>query len=265
METEKTNQTKMKDFSLFCWNIANPSLERATKQAEWLRKRPEDVLVLTEAKHSEGCMFLERYFQAYGYSVIFPKPEGKEFSVIIVSRYVLIPSNFSTKVNYLQARVASVKLNFLNNDLEIIATYVPSRDSSKEKIEKKKRFLNGLTNALEAFSKSSMRIFCGDLNILEPDHVPHYPFFEEWEYSFYRSLAGNYQFKDAFRHLYPLAQEYSWVGRTGGGYRYDHCFISNNLVPLLRRCYYLHEPRKIKLSDHSALITEMISGTQIVL
>jgi len=56
----------MNNFSLFCWNISNPSLERAGQQAQWLRKRPEDIFVLTETKKSEGCLFLERYFQAFG-------------------------------------------------------------------------------------------------------------------------------------------------------------------------------------------------------
>lgn len=254
---EIKNISQSNNFSLFCWNIANPSIERVSKQVEWLRKRPEDVLVLTEAKQSEGCIFLERYFQAYGYNVVFPKPEGKEYGVIIVSKHSPTLSNFSAQVNYLQARVVSVKLNLPNGELEIIAVYVPSRDSSLEKIDKKKRFLKNLDNALETNQRFSMRIFCGDLNILEPDHIPHYPFFEEWEYDFYRNLIGKHQFRDAFRYLYPSIQEYSWVGRTGDGYRYDHCFVSENFLPLLTKCHYLHEPREIKLSDHSALIAEL--------
>jgi exonuclease III len=56
---------------------------------------------------------------------------------------------------------------------------LPSRDSSQEKIDKKKRFLESLTNALKIAPRFSMRIFCGDLNILEPNHIPHYPFFEK--------------------------------------------------------------------------------------
>lgn len=254
MEIKDLSQTNK--FSLFCWNIANPSIERAGKQAEWLHRRSEDILVLTEAKKSEGCIFLERYFQAYGYNVIFSKPNEKEFGVIIVSKHSLSLSNFSTCVDYLQARVASIKLNLPSGELEIIGTYVPSRDSSSEKIDKKKRFLENLTSALETNLQISKRIFCGDLNILEPDHIPHYSFFEEWEYDFYRSLT-KLQLKDAFRHFYPSIQEYSWIGRTGDGYRYDHCFISENLLPLLKKCYYFHEPREIKLSDHSAIITEL--------
>lgn len=254
METKKNQTSK---FSLFCWNIANPSAERAGKQAEWLRKRPEDILVLTEAKRSEGCIFLERYFQAYGYNVVFSKPGEKEFGVIIVSKYLLTPSSFSTYIDYLQARVDSVKLTLPSGEIEIIGVYVPSRDSSPEKTDKKRRFLKSLTNALEEAPQFSRRIFCGDLNVLEPSHIPHYPIFEKWEYDFYHNLT-NYQLKDAFRHLHPSAQEYSWVGRTGDGYRYDHCFVSENLLPSLKKCYYLHEPREeeIKLSDHSALICE---------
>jgi len=254
MEIKNISQTN--NFSLFCWNIANPSVERAGRQAEWLRKRPEDILVLTEAKQSKGCIFLERYFQAYGYNVVFPKPEGKEFGVIIVSKHLLAPSNFSAHVDYLQARVVSTKLNLPSYELEIIGVYVPSRDSSYEKTDKKKRFLESLTNALKRVSRPSRRIFCGDLNVLEPNHIPHYPFFAEWEYDFYRNLT-KYQLKDAFRHLHPSIQEYSWVGRTGDGYRYDHCFVSGDLLPLVEKCYYFHEPREIKLSDHSALITEL--------
>lgn len=250
------NLVQKNKFSLFCWNIANPSIERANKQAEWLRKRPEDVLVLTEAKRSKGCIFMERYFQAYKYNVAFLKPEGKEFGVIIASKHPLMQSNFSNHIDYLQARVTSVKLNFLNNELEIIGVYVPSRNSNYEKIDRKKRFLENLTNVLKTTHQPSNQIFCGDLNILEPNHVPYYPFFKEWEYNFYRDLIKN-QLKDAFRHLHPSNQEYSWVGRTGDGYRYDHCFVSENLLPLVQKCYYFHKPREIRLSDHSAIIVEL--------
>jgi len=254
MEIKNISQTN--NFSLFCWNIANPSLERAGRQAEWLRKRPEDILVLTEAKKSKGCVFLERYFQAYGYKVIFPKPKEEEFGVIIASKCLLTPSKFSTYVDYLQARVTSVKLNLPGGEIEIIGVYVPSRDSSPEKIDKKKSFLESLTHALERAPRPSRRIFCGDFNILEPNHVPHYSFFRGWEYDFYRSLT-KYQLKDAFRHLHPSIQEYSWVGRTGDGYRYDHCFVSENLLSSVEKCYYFHESREMKLSDHSALIAEL--------
>lgn len=243
-------------FSLFCWNVGNPSFERASEQALWLHKQGFDVLVLTECKRSRGCFFLERYFQAYGYHVVFPKPEGNEFGVFLASRYPLMPSVFSDRVDYLSSRVASAIVSYPTTKLEIIGIYVPSRNSSYEKKKKKRHFLNKLLDALEAVPIYLPRIFCGDLNIIEPNHTPRYPVFENWEYEFYEALSS-FKLKDAFRHLNPSLQEYSWIGRTGDGYRYDHCFVSIDLLQAVHKCYYLHKPRNLKLSDHSALVIEI--------
>lgn len=92
----------------------------------------------------------------------------------------------------------------------------------------------------------------GDLNVLEPGHQPHYPFFAPFEYDFYRALTAKHGLTDAFRHLHPDASEYNWVGRTGDGYRYDHAFCSVGLTAAISTCEYLHEPHD-RLSDHSAL------------
>ena len=249
------NEDSSSNFSLFCWNIGNPSIERAEKQAAWLHKRSEDVFILTETKESKGCSFLEEYFRTHDYDVVFPKPKEKGYGVMIVSKYLLKPSIFSNQIRYLQARVVSVKLKTSSGWLEIIGTYVPSRDSSYEKVTRKKEFLENLGSAFRSSQDGDKRIFCGDLNILEPNHVPVYSFFQKWEYSFYQNLI-KHQFKDVFRYFSPDSREYSWVGRTGDGYRYDHCFASEGLLPSARECHYFHDPRKARLSDHSALIAK---------
>lgn len=246
----------MNNISLFCWNIANPSIERAAKQGEWLRKRPEQILILTEIKRSDGCIFLQRYLESYGYYTIFPKLEDREYGTMIASRHPLLKSSFSDYVNFLPARVAAAAISSPVGVLEIIGVYVPSRDISLEKIRRKKRFLEDTIQALKNAPKPTYRIFCGDFNVLEPDHAPHYSFFKKWEYAFYKDLM-DYQLEDAFRHINPLLQEYSWVGRTGDGYRYDHCFVSKNILPAVEKCFYLHEPREARLSDHSAIIAEL--------
>ena len=246
-------------FTFFCWNINNPSLKRARNQAAWLRKQSADVFVLTECKHSEGCNFLEKYFQTFGYYVVSSKPEKNEYGVMIISKHKLTKSIFSNHIDYLQSRVISVKVPFFNDELEVIGIYVPSRDSSYEKKERKKRFIKKLISVLEKENNSIRRVFCGDFNVLEPKHIPHYPIFENWEYAFYSNLT-KYHLKDAFRYLNPEIQEYSWVGRKGDGYRYDHFFVTSYLIPLVQKCYYYHEPREMKLSDHSALISTLRCG-----
>lgn len=252
---EKNNKRNRKTCRIFCWNIRNPSLSRARKQALWLRKMPFDVLILTETKNSAGCSFLEQYFGFCGYHVFFPKPGENEYGTMIISRFLSEKSPFSNSVNHFRARVVSIRLvEFL--DIEVIGTYAPSRDASDTRKERKHQFLESIKKALELSSPLTSLIFCGDFNILEPNHIPHYSRFESWEYDFYNHLL-DISLKDAFRIHTQNEMDYSWVGRTGDGYRFDHCFVSHDLAPLVAECYYLHEPRNRKLSDHSGIVTTL--------
>ena len=143
--------------------------------------------------------------------------------------------------------------------VRIIAAYVPSRDASPEKVERKRRFLEELSGELEeAAGSSGPAVLLGDLNILEPEHRPRYAFFKPFEYEFYRRLACG-GWVDAFRLRHPGADEYSWVGRTGDGYRYDHAFVSQALASKVVSCRYLHDIRECegRWTDHSALTVDL--------
>jgi exodeoxyribonuclease-3 len=191
----------MKNLSIFIWNIANPSLERARKQAEWIHKRKEDVFVLTEIKTSRGCLFLKKYFEAYRYYILFPDIEDKEYGSMIVSKIPLLGGALKY-MDFLPSRVMWGKLSFFDKDIEVVSAYVPSRDASEKKIKKKKLFLQAFLDALQKSNLNNPRIICGDFNVLEPNHNPHYPFFKDWEYDFYNRLS-QYQLSDAWRFLHP--------------------------------------------------------------
>lgn len=256
-------ETKAKDaLSILCWNVGNPSIERARKQAEWLCNRPEDIFVLTEVKNSEGCLLLERHFKFFfGCDVMFQKPDANEYGVMIIGKTRFVTSDFCKRINYLRPRVASVRLALSGTELEIIGLYVPTKGFSQEKAERKKAFIEEVVAALDASPLTFGTVLCGDLNILEPDHVPRYPDYQDWEYAFYSKLQDS-GLKDAFRQLHPDAREYSWVGRSNDGYRFDHSFVSPDLLPKLKDCRYLHETRELGLSDHSALVTEFLPMKQ---
>jgi exodeoxyribonuclease-3 len=242
---------------LLTLNIGNPSPERAERQLGWLATREEDVLVLTETRASRGCHLLADRFTAAGYTVAFPQPEQGEYGTMIVARVASQPGTWASRLDYLSARAASLTLPIGNAaTVEVVGLYVPSRDASEAKVIRKRRFLDGCLDALAAgdaqADPAGELVLLGDLNILEPDHQPHYPFFHPFEYAFYRRLA-DLGLVDAFRHLHPGLVEHSWVGRTGDGYRYDHAFLSKTLLDALDGCAYVHEPRSLRLSDHSAL------------
>ena len=62
---------------------------------------------------------------------------------------------------------------------------------------------------------------------------------------------------DTYRHCNNEKQEYSWVGRTNDGYRYDYGFVSADLKTSILDCRYLHETRKNGLTDHSGIVIEL--------
>jgi exodeoxyribonuclease III len=238
--------------SLLTFNIGNPSAGRAERQLAWLASRDEHVLVLTETKASAGCKLMADAFTSAGYAVCYPEPPPGEYGTMIIAKVPVLPDSFGDQVGYLPSRAAAATVPAPGGPLLVIGVYVPSRDASADKTERKRKWLAACDAAL-ASAAGKRVLLLGDLNILEPNHEPRYGFFAPFEYDFYRSLTGPHGLADAFRHLHPGAAEYSWVGRTGDGYRYDHAFCSAHLRDQVTSCDYLHDPRTGRLSDHSAL------------
>jgi exodeoxyribonuclease-3 len=243
----------MPELSLLTLNIANPSPERAERQLGWLASRDEDVLVLTETKDSAGCRLLADAFSRAGYHVSYPKPDNGDYGVMIASRVQARTDDFGDRLGYLASRAAAVTLPAPHGPIQVIGAYVPSRDASVEKTARKRKWLAACTAALASRAPAQPAVFLGDLNVLEPSHQPHYKFFGPFEYDFYRQLTDDCGLIDAFRALHPEKIEYSWVGRTGDGYRYDHIHCTTDLAVTLVSCDYHHQTRIDRLSDHSAL------------
>lgn len=93
-------------------------------------------------------------------------------------------------------------------------------------------------------------IAAGDLNVVEPGHIPHHAVYGEWGYDFYRSFAAA-GLTDAFRALRPTAAEHSWLGRSGQGYRFDHAFVTARYGAQVLRCGYDRGPVEQGLTDHA--------------
>lgn len=243
---------------LLTLNVGNPSEDRAQRQLQWLAGRPEDVLALTETRASAGCQLLADAFQRAGYVVSGAQPPPGRYGVMVASRLPLEADTWACRPLYLRERAASAVLRLPDGRaLRVVAVYVPSRDGSPEKVERKRRFLAELGSELGACADLPA-VLLGDLNVLEPEHRPGYPFFKPFEYDFYRCLGGH-GLVDAYRLQHPSEDEYSWVGRTGDGYRYDHAFVTRGLATAVRGCSYVHDVRvgAGRWTDHSALSLEL--------
>jgi len=255
-ELTESRQKSVDSGAIRClnWNIRNPSLRRATKQMRWLEKNSSDIVVLTEVKLSHGGVYIKDRLTSLGYTVIFPRPENEDYGVILAIRKSF-KATLKLRIDFLPYRVSSAVCNFSGKDTLIVGVYAPVWRNDKRK------------TFLEAFEKSitdeNLRrfvgwIILGDLNVLEPNHVPHHPVYKDWEY-FYEALI-KHGFVDAFRFFHPHEKEYSWFGREGNGYRFDHIFVSENILPFPENCSYIHDVRLEKLSDHSAMYLRIKSS-----
>lgn len=254
-DRKRTPEKEFSKLSIVNWNVAHPSLIRARKIADWLENRQENIFILTETSDSPGCDFLSDRLESLGFKVLFPKKE-KDFGAMLAFRE-LEAQELQACLDFLPHRAPAIFCKTPIGKIGIIGVYVPSSVSRNEVNGKKEKFQREFTKGIfEQKQNLSNLVVCGDLNVLEPRHQPHYSFLRNWEYEFYKSFEKN-GFFDAFRLFYPDVCEYSWYGREGYGYRYDHCFATKELKKYTKSCEYFHEPRKNRLSDHSAMILEL--------
>jgi exodeoxyribonuclease III len=92
----------------------------------------------------------------------------------------------------------------------------------------------------------------GDYNVIARTHRLLRPGFLPFEFGMLEALE-THGFADAHERCSPGEQPYSWIGRTGDGYRYDYFHIGGSLAGRITGCTYLHETRARRLTDHAAV------------
>ena len=250
----------MSDLLRLCTlNISGPSVQRAERLTEYLLGLEADVLVLTETRDNKGTELLIANLAAAGYDGAqrWRRPPSRERGVIVLSR--VRSSGFWPRrcVDLRHRLVYGVIRLGEQCPVRTVAAYVPSRDASQPKIERKRKFLAQMLEALEGAARDHHPVvLIGDLNIVSRDHEPRYAAFRSWEYEVFGRLA-EVGLVDVFAELHPGVQAHSWIGRTGNGYRYDYAFVSKELIDYVIACEYLNEPRERGLSDHAGLLLSL--------
>lgn len=242
-------------------NIGGPSVDRAARILEYLLALDADVWVLTETRATAGTRLIVDAFSERGHEVVATltmAPGERGVAVIAKAGQQMPLDDFVTPD--LGHRLAAATIPCAE-PLTAIGAYVPSRDTSPEKILRKQRFLAQMTELTREWSNKRL-VFIGDLNILARTHVPRFSAFKAWEYSALEALERN-GLADAYTQLHPDVQVHSWIGRKGAGYRYDYAFVAEGLVPNLVDCAYDHEPRLLGISDHAAVVLTLRTGAQV--
>lgn len=240
-------------------NIGAAAEERAGRILRWLRRRADDVVVLSETSGGPGTELLRAGLEEAGY-VTQLRPEAGERGVLVASRLPVEASLEQLDSVTLPCRAQGVVLA-TSPGLALLGVYVPSRDRSPEKIARKEGFMASLLSALRGLSPSLREslVLTGDYNAVARDHVPGLPGFFPYEYEFHDALADlGLSPAHELRPYGRLPHPHSWIGRTGIGYLYDYAHLGAAVAPRLRRCQYLQGPRQQRLTDHAALAIRVV-------
>ena len=240
--------------SVLTVNIGAASLERAGLLLDWLASRPEEVLVITETSAGPGTSWLLDRFRDAGYAVIkTPDADGERGSAV-VSR-VRLGMDLTTEFAGVSVpcRVSAAVL-VTEPAITMIGVYVPSRDRSVDKTERKQRFIRTLVAAFDKLPPEFREhlVLGGDYNVIGKTHKPLHPGFLPFEFGLLEGLRER-GLVDAYEHIARGEQAYSWIGRTGDGYRYDYLHVGSGLAGVIGACSYLHETRQLGLTDHAAV------------
>lgn len=152
-------------------------------------------------------------------------------------------------------------------DFVLLNIYFPNGTSGDERVEYKLEFYDKLFEFLGALRKTQSNIIiCGDYNtahneidLARPKENQNNSGFLEIERVKLDELI-ELGFSDVFRKRNPELVQYSWWSNRGlarennVGWRIDYFFVSNNLMPKVKDCFYEME---VQGSDHCPLVLDI--------
>ena len=221
---------------------------------DWLIETQANIIILTEAKSSKGCHHILSSLESFGFHIFFSDPIEGEYSTLIATKGFSC-QKWEVPLSLLPQRTETVILKTFLGDLRVAGIYFPSYGiqniGSSKRVDFQQQIIQWLTSLSNGGDIEGL-VIGGDLNIVEPDSIPHSMKFDEDGFNFYRGFV-KVGLIDAYRLIQPMTHEYSWVSREGEGQRLDHFFVSKGLSPHIIECSYDHTPRHSKISDHSAM------------
>lgn len=225
---------------ILSWNIRQGGGTRVAKIAMHIRSFNAEIVVLSEYRNNDSGMRLRGLMLSYGYRFQHVShANASDNSVAIFSK---LPCNQwlypNADPSYTHNIIASEFPAF-----KLYGMYLP---------HKKKHTLFDFL--LDEATKPEAGIMVGDFNsgINGVDQAG-----DSFWYEDKLKALSRLGYRDAFRVKQGAAREYSWYSHQGNGYRYDHTYVHESLLPIIKDCYYIHTWREEKLSDHSPMVLEL--------
>jgi exodeoxyribonuclease III len=249
-DDEITEDGPADELRLCTLNVNSPNPSRAQRIVNWLLATKSNTLVLTEMQPSEGGRHILACLQAEGFTTTCtPGWTDSRYLAAVATRGVETapaqPAGFDP-------RIAAVDLTTGDTTVRIVGIYGPANGMSAQSSARRREFQGRLLDYVATINHPALCVV-GDLNVVEPNHHPRLPAFEEHDYAFYTGLLA-LGLRDAYRELNPAGGDHSWINPRFGSQRLDHTLVSA-AAGEIRTCAYDHTTRADKLSDHAALLT----------
>lgn len=234
--------TRRSDLRAVVWNIRHGGGPRRHRIAEVLVGYTPDLVVLTEYRAAEPTDIIGQSLAGAGLahqysSVARPGVNGILVATRTVSREVREFPELEDHRHRL--------IEFTTEGVRVLACYFP-QGRDKEPV-----FRAVLDWA--ARHSTAPALILGDLNTGKHRIDEAGSTFVGAHHIDELEQAG---FTDAWRHHHGQRRDYSWFSPKGNGFRVDHVFASQSLLPALGRVEYSHRERENGVSDHSLLVIE---------
>lgn len=250
--------------SLLALNVSAPTPSRARGLLELLWPADDDVWVLTETSGGEGSRLIAQVSRAAGHDVHITDlaaAGGRGVMVVVRRPGLRAEVEDGAAPAVLPGRVLPLRLeDEAGGPLRLLGVYGaasdPVRYSSSAQRRRKRDWLASFDEWLGVWSSAHPglpAVVLGDLNLVDPLHDDELPYVLPEETALLGTLGEVHGLADAFRHLHPTSTEVSWVDHRGVGCRYDHAFVTADLLPGVRACDLDQAPREAGLTDHAAL------------
>lgn len=250
---------------LISWNVNGIRAISKKGFMEWLHKESPDILCLQETKGHPDQLD-EKILKPEGYKTFWSAAEKKGYSGVSVftkNGPKSVKDGMGIKQFDCEGRLLEVEYD----DFILFNVYFPNGSSGNKRVPYKMEFYDAFLKRCETLKKQGKEIIiCGDVNTAHTEIDLARPKQNEKNTGFlpeeraWVSKFISHGYVDTFRHFHKEPGHYTWWDyKTAArgrdiGWRIDYFFISENLLPKLKKAFILKE---IMGSDHCPVGIEL--------
>ena len=252
------------------WNV-NSIRARILNVKEYIKKFNPDILMVQEIKAQDENYPYEDLKPLKYENYVYGQKSYNGVAILSKKKLDNIDKDIFKDKNK-QSRIITADVKYKSKIIKIINIYTPNGNPvDTEKYDYKIYWLDNLIKKLKSLLKKNENIIIGgDFNIIPSAEDVHNPKGYENDALFRLEIRKRLRemlslgFQDAYRHIYPDKEGYTFWDYTSGawqknnGMRIDHFLVSNSLINIIKEVKINKFPRgRQKPSDHTPIELEL--------